>query len=342
MRRTEVRQEIRKMRFEETCGGEAPGAGRIRNRRCTAVTIRIAAAPVRPPDPKGKRHHRTARLCRTWRSPPRCWTSARWTSRRCAHGWRGCRRKRAPCEQRQGCGGCSATLRAEERFQLRDTRLRGPTGGGFLAAGGGFPSGPGLGTPARSGLPFGPVMLLVMAEKVQARPRVTESHPPALRPQLQAQRPAAQPQPPVQRRQQRLPLVLPIHQPVPLQRRLQVLPQRVVQPVLLHPQPRIDVPLPPHVLAPRARRRHLQHEVRPLPLLPYLSAVWERIGMRGMGDRPIGCRTSARRASCVILPFISDELLERHGGCVWRVRRRGSKPGRRFRDKEPSWRSSPS
>ena len=110
----------------------------------------------------------------------------------------------------RGCGGRSAALRGEERFQLRDTRLRGLAGGsflaadgglpltcggfllaggGFLLAGGGFPLGPDLGTPTGDGFSFspgrgGPVrkMLLVMAEKVHARLRVTESHLPALRP----------------------------------------------------------------------------------------------------------------------------------------------------------------
>ena len=115
-------------------------------------------------------------------------------------------------------------------------------------------------------------MFLIVAEKVHTRLRITESHLPALRPQLQAQRPATQPQPPVHRLQQRLTLVLPIHQAVPLQRRLQVLSHRVVQPVLPNPQPRIHPSLPPHVLPPRPRRRHLQHEVRPLPFLPHLVA----------------------------------------------------------------------
>ena len=125
-------------------------------------------------------------------------------------------------------GKRSAALRVEERFQLRDTRLRGPARGGlppgpdfgtptgddFLLARGGFPLGPGLGTPtgggfllARGGFPLGPdlgiptgdgfsfspgrggpvrKMLLIVAEEVQARLRITESHLPALRPQLQA------------------------------------------------------------------------------------------------------------------------------------------------------------
>ena len=45
-----------------------------------------------------------------------------------------------------------------------------------------------------------------------------------------------------------------------------------------------DAGLPLHVFAPRVRRRHLQHEVRPLPLLPHLVAVrvWRcRPRMRG-------------------------------------------------------------
>ena len=67
-----------------------------------------------------------------------------------------------------GGGKRSAALRVEERFQLRDTRLRSP-------ARGSLPPGPGRGGPVRK-------MLLIVAEKVHTRLRITESHPPALRP----------------------------------------------------------------------------------------------------------------------------------------------------------------
>ena len=71
-----------------------------------------------------------------------------------------------------------------------------------------------------------------------------------------------------QHRHRRQGPVLAVPQSVSLKRRRQILPPRVVQKVLRHPQRGIDLPLAPLVLAPGARRGHLQHEVRPLGLVP--------------------------------------------------------------------------
>ena len=61
-------------------------------------------------------------------------------------------------------------------------------------------------------------------------------------------------------------------QPHPPYPRRQMLPRRVVQPVLLHTQPRIPLRLLVPVHPPGASRHHLQHEVRALRLLPHLVA----------------------------------------------------------------------
>ena len=50
----------------------------------------------------------------------------------------------------------------------------------------------------------------------------------------------------------------------------EVLPRRVVLPVLRHPEPFVQLHLPPVVLAPGADRRHLHHEGGNHPLLPQL------------------------------------------------------------------------
>ena len=56
---------------------------------------------------------------------------------------------------------CPTTLPANERFRLRNTRLRGL---------------------ARGGLPLDPCVFLPVAEEVRTHLRVTETHLPALRP----------------------------------------------------------------------------------------------------------------------------------------------------------------
>ena len=129
---------------------------------------------------------------------------------------------------------------------------------------GGFPLGPELGSLTRS-------MLLAVAEQVLARRRVVKTHlAPGLRPKLEPQHLARHRERPVDRLHRRQTLVLALHQTVALQPRRQMLPRRVEQEILPHPQPRIDPGLPFHVFAPRVRRRHLEHEVRSLPLLPHL------------------------------------------------------------------------
>ena len=76
----------------------------------------------------------------------------------------------------------SATALVDECFQLGNARFGGSARGNFLSACSGFPLGTDLRTPACGSFPFGPVMLLMVAEEVHTRLRITESHLPALRP----------------------------------------------------------------------------------------------------------------------------------------------------------------
>ena len=120
---------------------------------------------------------------------------------------------------------------------------------------------------ARRPLPAGSVRLGV-AEKGLTRHRIAEAHLSVLGVQLEPQRLAAQGQRTVRRGHRQLAHIVAPGQAQTLQHRGEVLPGGVVLPVLLHPQARVDLPLPPQVFTPCALRGHLQHEVRRLALLP--------------------------------------------------------------------------
>ena len=95
-----------------------------------------------------------------------------------------------------------------------------------------------------------------------------EPQPPIAQPQLQPQYRAGQRQFAAAPLPGRQPFVLPCDQLQPLQRRGQIVVRRVVPPVLLHTQPPVQLALDRPIFPPRAPRGDLQHEVRPLRLLP--------------------------------------------------------------------------
>ena len=101
-----------------------------------------------------------------------------------------------------------------------------------------------------------------------ARCRIVKAKLPRLQAQLQAQYRTAQHQPARSAFRCRQRLILASAQLAALQRRLQVVSRRVVLPVLPHPQPALQLSLRALIFLSRAARRHLQHEVRRLLLLP--------------------------------------------------------------------------
>ena len=112
--------------------------------------------------------------------------------------------------------------------------------------------------------------LLSTVEEALSCRRVEEVRFLALHPKVESQGLASKQERPVERLHHRLRHVRAIHQAAALEVEPEVLPRRVVLPVLAHPEPFVELGLPPLVLAPRSSRSHLHHEGGHHALLPQL------------------------------------------------------------------------
>ena len=110
--------------------------------------------------------------------------------------------------------------------------------------------------------------------------------------------------PPVrQHRHRRQRPVLAFVQPKAPQRRREVLRPRVVEEVLTHPERGIELAFAPLVGAPCALRRHLQHEVRPLGLVPQQVRVAK---MRRRSHHHVHVRGHHRAG---VAPLVVEEVV---------------------------------